>query len=138
MNTKFLIAVLATSIVGFFGGWLIFGIALSGYYEANSTEAALALHKSEEDMVWWALILAQVAWGFLVTWVVDKTDSRSLVKGAVTGAILMGLVALGMDLFFFAMMDMFNGLGFIAVDVVVNAAFGGVVGAVAGWVLGRE
>jgi len=137
MNTKFLLAVIATSFVGFFGGWLIFGMALAGYYEENSTEAAMALHKSEADMVWWAMILAQVAWSFLITWVVAKTGSTSAMKGAVTAAILMGLVALGMDLFFYAMMDMFAGPGVIVVDTIVNAAFGGAVGAVAGWILGR-
>jgi len=138
MSTRFLLAVLAASIVGFIGGYLIFGMALAGYYEENTTEAALALHKSEEDMVWWAMILAQIAWGFLITWVVDKTGSTSAAKGAITAAILMGLVALGMDLFFYAMMDMFTGLGSMVVDVIVNAAFGGVVGAVAGWILGRN
>jgi hypothetical protein len=130
-----LLAVIAASFVGFFGGWLIFGMALSGYYEANSTEASLASHKPEDAMVWWAMILDQLTFGLLVTWVVANTGSTSAAKGAVTAAILMSLVTLGMDLFFYAMMDMFDGLGIILVDVIVNAAFGGLVGAVVGWIL---
>ena len=137
MNSKFLLAVAATTVVGFFGGWLVFGMAMDGYYQANSTEAAIALHKADEDMIWWAVILGQVAWAFLITWIVDKTGSTSAAKGAVTGAIVMGLIALNMDLFFYAMMDMFQGPGIIIVDVLVNAVFGAFVAAVAGWILGR-
>ena len=88
-------------------------------------------------MVLWAMIVAQLAWGFFIAWIVDKTGSTSAAKGAVTGAIVMALVALGMDLFFFAMMDMYKGLSIVAVDVIVNAVYGGILGAVAGWVLGR-
>ena len=137
MNTRFLIAVLAALLISFFGGWLLFGIALSGYYESNATEAAKAVQKSEEDMVMWAMILGQLAWSIMVVWVVDKTGSKSAAKGAITGFTLYGLIMIGLNFWFYAMMDMFSGMGIMFVDAFVNACFGGVIGATAGWILGR-
>ena len=35
MNPKLLVAALAAGIAGFLPGWLIYGMALMNYYEAN-------------------------------------------------------------------------------------------------------
>jgi hypothetical protein len=135
MNSKFLLSVLAAAVIGFLGGWLVWGMALMGYYEAHTTAGALALQK--EEMEWWAIILAQIVYGILLTWVLWKTNSRTATKGARTAAILVGLFTLGMNLFFHATMDMMTDLSILIVDVIVNAAFAAIVGAVVGWILGR-
>lgn len=137
MNGKFWLAVLIATVLGFFGGWLVWGIALAGYYESNATEAAKALHRAEEDFVMWAMIVGQVAWSVLLVWIIDKTGSRTPAQGATAGFILGALVAIGMDFFFYSMMDMYTGLGVIAVDVVVNGVFTAIIGAAVGWFLGR-
>ena len=137
MNSKFLLAVLAATIIAFFGGSLIWGVLLENYYAANSTDAAKALLRSEEDMVMWAMIVGNLLWATVIVWVLDKTGSRSAATGAVTAAILIGFFSLSMNMFFYSMMDMHTGLGVLFVDAIVSTLFGGVIGGVAGWILGR-
>ncbi len=137
MNTKFLLAVLAATVLGFFGGWALWGLALEGYYSANMTDAAKALERSEEDMVMWSMVLGQISWGVLLTWVIDKTGSTGAMKAAVTGAILSMLVAASFNFFMYAMMDMHTGIGIVVVDILINGVFGAVIGAVVGAILAR-
>lgn len=137
MSTKFLIAVVVAAILSFFGGWLIWGILLEGYMQSNMTEAAMAVQKSEAEMSMGFMILANAIWGFLMVWVVDRTASHSLSKGAVTGFILSLLITLGMDFFFYATMNMYSGLGVVAVDVLASGVLGAIIGGAAGWFLGR-
>ena len=136
MDTKFLLAVLVAAVISFFGGWLVWGMLLGGYMEADMTEAAKALQKPEEEMSMGLMVVANILWGLSVVWVVSRTGSNNLTRGAVTGGILVFLIALTMDLFFYTMMNMYSGLGIVAVDVIANAAMGAVMGACAGWVLG--
>ena len=75
MDTKFVVAVLTATVLGFLGGWALWGFALDGYYSSNMTDAAKALEREESDMVMWSLVLGQFAWGILITWVIDRTGS---------------------------------------------------------------
>lgn len=137
MNSRFWLAVLVAAIIPFFGGWLIWGILLGSYFEANTTEGALALQRAEEDMILWAIIVAHLVWGFLITWIIKETGSTTVQKGAVTALIVIVLFVLGMDLFLYSMMDMFTGLGVIVVDVIANGVLAVITGAAVGWILGR-
>ena len=137
MNTNFLLSVLAVSVLGFLGGWALWGYLLEGYYSSNVTEAAKALERSEDDMIFWAMIVGQLSWGFLLTWVIDKTSSRSAAKGAVTGAIIAVFISASFNFFMYSMMDMHTGVSILIVDILINGAFTAVLGAVAGAILGR-
>ena len=137
MDTKFVVAVLTAPVLGFLGGWALWGFALDGYYSSNMTDAAKALEREESDMVMWSLVLGQFAWGILITWVIDRTGSFGWAKGAITGAILMMLVAAGFNFFMYAMMDMHTSVGIVVADVFINGAFSAVIGGVVGWILGR-
>lgn len=136
MNTKVLLAVFVALILSFFGGWVIWGIALMDFYQANTSEGFLALQKEEID--WVLMILAQIGWAVLLTWVLVKTGSTTAKKGAATAAILAGLITLSFDLFFHATAEMLTGLTVIVVDVLVNIAWGAVIGAAVGMILGRK
>lgn len=138
MNTKFWLSVLTLAIVSFFGGWLFFGMLLGAYYESSTTEAALSIRRAEQDMIWWAMILAQIVWAFTITWVVRETNNMSVKKGAMAGGIISALFATSFDLFMHTMMDIYASSTFIMVDVLSNAIFGALLGAIAGWILSRN
>jgi hypothetical protein len=135
MNGKFLLGTLAAAVIGFFGGWLVWGILLMDYFEAHTSDGALALEK--EEPVMWAMIVANIAYGFVVTWVLSKTHSTSAAKGAVTAVIVFGIITLGMNLFYYAVMEIYTGLEAVVVDTITGAIFAAIIGAVVGWIPGR-
>ncbi|MDX1477898.1 MAG: hypothetical protein R3301_09350 [Saprospiraceae bacterium] len=135
MNRHVLFAFIAALLLNFFGGWVVWGIALMDLYQSNSTEAVLALQK--EEMEWVSMIFAQIGWAALLVWVLVKTGSNTARKGAMTAAILGGLISFSMDLFFHASMDWYANVYIIVIDIVVNIVFAALVGALVGWILGK-
>jgi hypothetical protein len=77
MNTKTLLAGIAASVFFFFGGWLIYGMLLAETMTANVTVYE-GLMKSEADMNWIALIVSNLAIGFLIALICDKTQLQNL------------------------------------------------------------
>lgn len=133
MNTRFFLAVLVASLLAFFGGWLVFGVAFSDYYDSNMNKAAKILIK--EPMAIWAIAISNIAWTLLITWVLQKTGSTTFMKGLSTSLWISFLVILVFDLSIYGFWDIY-GLGFIAMDIIVTSIFWGIVGAIAGAVLG--
>lgn len=134
MNTKVLLAGLAASVFFFFGGWLIYGMLLADMMTANTTVFE-GLMKGEEDMNFAALIAANLAWGVLVAIVCDKTNSNSLMAGAMTGLWLGFLIMLNFDLSFMAFYNLYT-TKWLMIDIVVGTLFTAAGGAIAGLVLG--
>jgi len=134
MNTKVLLAGLAATVFFFFGGWLIYGMLLMDYATANTTVYE-GLMKSEDEMNFPALIVANAAWGFLLALICDKTNSNSLMAGAMTGAWVGFLIMLSFDASFYAFYNLFTPT-YLAVDLVVGTLFMAAGGAVVGLVLG--
>ena len=64
---KFLLAVIPASFTAFLGGWLIFGIVFADYYASNTNEIAKAVLKDPPEM--WAIVIANVSWALLITYV---------------------------------------------------------------------
>ena len=133
MNSKFLLAALAAIVLGFLGGWLVWGIALVDFYESHSSDGALALQK--EEPVIWAAAVGSIAMGLLVTYIINGFGARSAGKGFVIGVVFGFLIALAYNMFFYSWVDMMD-MTIAWVDSFINAAFSGVVGAVVGWILG--
>lgn len=133
MNTKVIYASLATGIASFFLGWLVFGIALDGYFKAHTLTHA-GLMKDPPNMI--ALAIANLAWGFTLAWLLWKMGATSASAGLVPGAIIGLLFALAFDMYMASFMMLYSGRMVIAVDILVNAAMGAVLGGVAGAVLG--
>ena len=133
MKSKTLIGGLIAGVLSFLLGWLVFGILLHSYYEANTFKYP-GLERVEPIM--WALIIANLAWGLLLAYILDLAGANSMAKGFTCGLIVFFLLALGMDTFFIAFMRLMR-LRLAAVDIAANALFGGVVGAVVGWWYGR-
>jgi hypothetical protein len=89
-----------------------------------------------EEMVWWALILSNLAFGFLLAVICSWSGTTRLMDGAKVGAIIGLLLGLSMDLGFYAMTTMYSNLTAIFIDIIAYTAMSAIVGAVVAWIMG--
>ncbi len=138
MNNKILIGGLIGGIAAFLLGWVIYGMALQGLMEANTTEAAKSTMRAEEDMVWWAMILGNLALGFLFALIYGRWANISTFKtGAIAGAVIGLLWGLSFDLMMYSMSTLYTLTG-VAIDVIAFAVMCALVGGIVAWWLGRK
>jgi hypothetical protein len=134
-SKKFLIGTLVGGISFFLLGYLIYGMALSGFYMKHSVAPAGSM-KSMSEILWWALILGNLAGGALLTWIFLKLGSiRSFGSGFGTGASIGFFMALSLDLIRYATentSDLTATLADVGVGTVMNGIVGGIIGAVLG------
>jgi len=135
MNTKMILASLAAGIASFLLGWVVFGMLLMGYYEANMNPIE-GMWRAEADMNMMAMLLSNLGWGTIVGWSLWRMGITTAMGGLLPGAILGGLITFSMDMYLLAMSNMYANTTIIAVDVLVNVCMSAVLGAVAGFVLG--
>jgi hypothetical protein len=136
MNTKVLLAALAGAVTSFLTGWALFGMALKGFFDANTLEGAQVVMRGDDNMVMWAVFLGGLSWNMLLALVFHRwAGIKTFQSGAIAGAWVMFLVALGADLYSYGMLNM-STLTSTLVDPLVNAIQGAIAGGVIGWVLG--
>ncbi|MFN0216018.1 MAG: hypothetical protein ACKVT2_17295 [Saprospiraceae bacterium] len=135
MNTKVLLAALAGAVTTFLTGWVLYGMALKGFFEANTTEGGMSVMRGEMPIMW-GIFVGCLAWSLLLALLYNRWAGISTFKGgAMAGAWIMFLVALGADFFSYASMNVMT-MTAALVDPVVNAIQGAIAGGVIGWVLG--
>ena len=132
---KFLMGGIIGGVVNFLLGWLVWGVLLMDLMRKHSTHMP-GVFRGKEDMVWWAIIAGNIAFGFLVVYVLLKGNIKTAGGGASAGFMLGLLSCAGFDLIMYAQMTTF-GRAAMAIDVVAAAIVTAVVGAVVGWFLGR-
>ena len=135
MSNKVLIGGIIASIVVFVLGYLIYGLALKGFFAAETAEGVM---RAEEDMVWWALIAGHVTMGFLLAIIIGKWARIStFASGAQAGALIGLLVGLTYNLMNHAVTTTATLKGGLA-DAVVTAVIAGIAGGIVGWWMGRD
>ena len=133
MKIGTLVGALAGGIVMFLLGFLFFGVLLADYFKANMIEyAGLA----KDPPLVWAIVLFNLAWGYLIAFVLDYAGRSGWAEGAKTGAIVMFILALGIDLEFHAFMNIHKALAPMLVHILIVTLMGAIAGAVIGWVKG--
>ena len=138
MNTnKFLIGGIIGGIANFLLGWLVWGILLMSFMKEHTTEAGKAVMRADENMIWWALILANLMLGFLLSYILNKAGVMSAGTGAAIGAVVGLLMTAAIDLFNYAFMDLSNSATTMVVDVLASTVVTAIVGAIIGWYNGR-
>ncbi|MBK8425249.1 MAG: hypothetical protein IPL27_04370 [Lewinellaceae bacterium] len=136
MNTKVLLAALAGAVTTFLTGWLIYGIALKGFFEAQMVESAKGVMRTEPGMLY--IFLGCLSWSLLLALLYSRWAGITTLKsGAIAGAWISFLIALGANLFSYASMDAFQ-FPSVVVDALVNAVQGALAGGVIGAVLGYQ
>ncbi len=138
MNNKILVGGLIGGVASFFLGWLIYGMALSGVMEANATEAAKSVTRAEEDFIMWAMIVGNLALGYLLAIIYGRWANISTFKtGAIAGVVIGFLWALSYDMTFYAMSTMMTMTGMV-IDIIAFAVLCGLTGGIVAWWLGRK
>jgi hypothetical protein len=123
------------SVVMFLLGWLIFGILLMGYYEANTTHYA-GLTKEIPNL--FLMFISNLVTAFLVTFIFQRWAGFKTFTQGLGGGILIGFcVTLSYDLFFVAMMNLYT-TSVLVVDVIANSILMGIVGGVIALIIGYE
>ncbi len=133
-TAKFVVAGLLGGVVNFFLGWLVWGILLMDYLNAHATNKQV--FRSDENMVFWALILGNLIFGFLTAYILYRANIRSAKSGAILAAIVGALMTLGYDLNIYAQVDLYD-LGIVLPDMLASMVVSAAAGAVIGWYYGR-
>ena len=132
---RILIAGLIGGVFALLVGWLIFGFLLTDFQPITLE----GFSRGESEMVWWAMILSNLIWGiFIAYFFVQSGKVHSWMDGLKEGAIITFLIIGSMDIGFYAMSHLFSSVSIMILDIVVNTVFGGLIGAVIGWWLGRK
>jgi hypothetical protein len=135
MNTRLIVAALLGSVVSFFLGWLVYGILLAPYYEANEVHYH-GLQRLHGDMRLYGIYLSQLSTSFLLAFIFQQwARIHTFGKGFVGGMIFGFFTAVSINLYMWSSMNLFQWEVY-AVDAVVNALFLGIVGGVIATILG--
>lgn len=132
---KFLIGTLVGGVAFFFLGYLLYGLALAGFF-AGHAGAASGEMKTMEEIVWWSLIAGNIASGALLTYIFLKWANVSTFSSGLSAGGAVGFLAsLSMDLIRYATsnsLDLTGSLADVAVGTVMSAVAGGIIGAALG------
>lgn len=133
MNVKTLIGGLVAGVTAFLLGWIIYGMLLMDYFTNNMVKYE-GLTKDPMEM--WAIVVSNLALGLLLAYVFNGSGVKTAGNGVASGALFFGLFAVGVDMMFYAQMNLIS-LQLICVDVLASLVMGALVGAVLGWWMGR-
>ncbi len=136
MNTKVLLAALAGGIAAFLLGWVIFGMLLTGYYDANMIHYE-GLMKPQAEMNLGLMFVSNLMMSSALAYALHRMGVSTLLGGVIAGAIIGFLFYLSVDLAFMSMMNMFSNSAMVLVDVFANTVWAACVGGVVGLMLGR-
>jgi ABC-type molybdate transport system permease subunit len=133
MNTnKILVGGIVGGIVFFFLGWLIYGILLAGYMAANGNTCIM---RPMEQMIWWALIISNLVWGFLLAIIFSWSNTTGWMAGAKKAAIFTLLLGLAIDLGYYSMSTMYSNMMAVFVDILTSVAMTTIGGAIIAWAM---
>lgn len=134
MNTKTIVAVIVGAIASFLLGWVIWGILLMDYFQANTIQYEGLMYPEPKL---WAIFIGNLAASAMLGWILEKTNTRGFAGGMITGLIIFTLNSISIDFMFYSMMNWFSSATVMVVDIVVSSLFGGVIGGIMGLMMGR-
>jgi len=122
-------------IAFFLLGWLIYGVLLMDFFSVNMNQCA---NRTGGEMIWWALVLANLITALLLTLILKWSDAKGAKDGLQIGAIFGVLISLSIDLSYWSMTTMFNDFISLLVDVVANTLMIALTGMVITLLWGRS
>ena len=135
-SKKFVIGTLVGGICFFLLGYLFYGVVMNGFLMKHSVAPAGSM-RGMSDILWWSLILGNLAGGALLTWIFLKLGNvRSFGSGFSTGASVGFFMALSVDLIRYAT-EVTSDLTGTFTDVGIVTVMYGIVGGIIGVVLGK-
>ena len=131
---RFVVGTLAGGVVLYAVGYLIFTLAFAAFYAANAGSATGVDRGGE---LFWALALANLAYGALITFAIgNRVGSLSTGGGIKIGAIVGFLLWCTADFVFYGTTNIAN-LTRTVVDPLLEIVHGGIGGGVIAVVLGK-
>lgn len=135
MNTKkFLVGGIVGGVVYFLLGWVVYGMLLKDFMHDNMGTAQ-GVMKAEDQFVWWAMIVGHMAIGFLLSYVLARTNTNSFGGGLATGGIIGLLMCLGYDAIMYGVSNLMTTTGMMG-DIGASTVMAAITGAVIGIVNG--
>ena len=129
-SNKFLLGGIAGGIAFFVLGYVFYGMVFKSFFDENGMVVNM------DSMVWWAMIAGNLAYGFLLAFVLGKANA-STVAGAAGIALVAGLLlTLYFDLTMYAIGHGLTTIKALCADVALSAVLSAITGAVVGWVYG--
>lgn len=116
----------------FFLGWLIYGVLLMDFMSEFSNTT---FNRPEEEMVWWAMILSNMASGFIFSIIFGWLNNKTIIGGVKIAAIIGGLFALSIDLSFYSMTTLYSSFTPIIVDIIAFTIMSAITGGIIAWVM---
>lgn len=132
-TNKILLGGITGGVALFLLGWVIYGILLMNFAMTNFNQC---MNRPMQEMVWWSLILSNLALGFLISSIFSWSGTTGFMAGAKAGGTIGLLLSLSMDLSFYSMTTMYINPSAIIVDVIAYIVYLAIAGAVIGWVVG--
>lgn len=137
MKARFALTGLLTSLVNLALHTLTYFLVLKQFFEAHpagTVEFRRELVKPADQMVLWALALSGLAFGYLITTVVQWSGAKGWGSGSRTGAIVGTLLWAGVNFGLYASSNNFSLAGTLA-DLVSSALCVTVSSGFAAWLL---
>ena len=132
MNSqKFIVGGVVGGILYFLLGYVFYGLLLKSFFDSNGMAVNM------DNMVWWAMIIGNLAGGFLLAYILSKGSVSTAGGGAGTGFVVGLLMSLSFDLVMYGIGKGMSLKG-VAADVAAAAVMTAIIGAVVGWVLGMS
>ena len=116
----------------FFLGWLIYGVLLMDFMSEFSNTT---FNRPEEEMVWWAMILSNMASGFIFSIIFGWLNNKTIIGGVKIAAIIGVLFALSIDLSFYSMTTLYSSFTPIIVDIIAFTIMSAITGGIIAWVM---
>jgi uncharacterized protein YacL len=133
MNSqKFILGGIAGGIVYFLIGYLFYGLLLKNFFNDNGMVVDM------DKMVWWAMIAGNLAGGFLLAYILSRSNATSAVAGASIGFIVGLLMSLSFDLMMYGIGHVMSSMKALIADVAVSAVLTSITGAIIGLVMGMS
>ena len=134
MNNRLLKSGLAAGVALFVMGFLIWGFALAGFFEAH-VGSATGVMKDPPDFLF--IVLASLLQGIFLALVLGWKGVASAGDGMKAGAMLGVLMALGLNTLFFGTTNLMDMTGSL-VDALMVGVQWGIAGAAVGMVSGSS
>lgn len=136
MNTKKIIVGGLIGGVAYFivsiGGWMAF------YGDMFTTHCRNGLFKTDAETNFPVLIVANLLYGLLLSYVLHHMGGMNLNKGVVAGTVIGLLYFASFDLTFYSASHLFKGYKIVALDILLYAVYSGITGAAVGAYFGRS
>ena len=137
MNNKFWIGGLIGGVAFFLLGYVIYVLALGDTLDAHSMPGTA---RGEDEIQFLHIFLGNLAFGFLLSYIMSKAGTSGFTNGATTGLVTGLLMGLGFDLIMYGTTKIMNDMTGLLIDVValtvLFAVVGGIIGAYRG--MGRK